>query len=74
MTIAVIVILLMGVVLYMQARKRGDTKQGRTLRMVALIVMVLALAVAVIVALDVFQDSEVEVEDVPQEAVQRANA
>ena len=74
MTVAVIVILLMAVVLYMQASKRGDTKQGRTLRNIALVFMVLALVVAVLDAMDVVQDHNADIEDVPEEAVQRANA
>ena len=74
MTIAVVVILLMGVVLYMQARKRGDTPQGRKLRNVALVFMLIALVVAILNAFDIVQDRAVDVEDVPEEAVQRANA
>ncbi|MGB3165230.1 MAG: hypothetical protein WBA68_00430 [Alteraurantiacibacter sp.] len=57
-TATVIVILLLGVIIYMQARKRGDTKQGRTLRNVALVFMVAALAIAILNAFDIVQDRD----------------
>ena len=55
-TTVVIIVLIVGVILFMQARKRGDTKQGRTLRMVALALMIVALVLAILNALDIVQD------------------
>ena len=54
----VIVILLVGIVLFMQARKRGDTRQGRNLRVIALVVLLCALALAIVDAFEMVQDND----------------
>ena len=54
----VIVILLVGIVLFMQARKRGDTRQGRNLRVIALIVLLCALVLAILNAFDIVRDHD----------------
>ena len=54
----VIVILLVGIVLFMQARKRGDTRQGRNLRVIALVVLLCALVLAIVDAFDVVRDHD----------------
>ena len=55
MNIVAILILLVAVILFMQGRKRGDTRQAATIRKIALGLGLLALALAIVGALDIGQ-------------------
>lgn len=54
--VTVVVLVLLGVLLLSQGRKLAGSKQGRTLRAVAWVLLVLGLVLAIIDALDIVQD------------------
>ena len=52
----VVIFLILGVILYTQARRQDDAKRARRLRYLALASMLVALALAIFDALDIVQD------------------
>lgn len=52
----VVIFLILGVILYTQARRQDDAKLARRLRYLALASMLVALALAIFDALDIVQD------------------
>ncbi|MGB3795861.1 MAG: hypothetical protein WA957_06105 [Alteraurantiacibacter sp.] len=57
MAVIPVLIVLVAVVLFMQARKRGDTRQAATMRKIAMGLGIIAIALAVFGAFDIGQDN-----------------
>ncbi|RJY09360.1 hypothetical protein [Aurantiacibacter aquimixticola] len=68
-TAIVIALLVVGIALYSQGRKRGQTPNCRRLRQVATALLVLALILAMADALDIVQDHASNDEEIAQDAV-----
>lgn len=54
--ITIAVLLLLGIMLFVQGRKHAQSKQGRLLRRAALALLIVAVILAVIDALDLVED------------------
>ena len=67
-------LLLAGGVIYWKSRNHREVSLGKAMRHSALLVVVLALTLGILDALNIVQDHNADIDDVPEGAVQRANA